>query len=125
MSDDSNPWYTGYKAAHHATGFMAWTSAVITIALVAAHVKHYTHPHVQRHINRVVLIVPVFSLLSWGSLASGDDTAVYIESVRDCYESWVVYNFMVRVRRRFGASCSRVKDGPRLTWRVFVSLWCA
>mmetsp|Transcript_8570 Transcript_8570/g.31889 ORF Transcript_8570/g.31889 Transcript_8570/m.31889 type:complete len:394 (-) Transcript_8570:1018-2199(-) len=94
MSDDSNPWYTGYKAAHHATGFMAWTSAVITIALVAAHVKHYTHPHVQRHINRVVLIVPVFSLLSWGSLASGDNTAVYIESVRDCYESWVVYNFM-------------------------------
>ena len=125
MSDDSNPWYTGYKAAHHATGFMAWTSAVITIALVAAHVKHYTHPQVQRHINRVVLIVPVFSLLSWGSLVSGDDTAVYIESVRDCYESWVVYNFMVRVRRRFGAWRSRVKDSPRLTWRVFVSLFCA
>jgi len=87
-------WYDGYKAAHHATGAMAWTSAVIACALVASHAKHYTSPHVQRHINRIVLIVPVFAVLSWVSLVVGDNSAVYIESVRDCYESWVVYNFM-------------------------------
>ena len=90
----TNAWYVGYKAAHHATGFMAWTSAVVALALVAMHVKHYTMPHVQRHINRVILIVPVFSLLSWIALVTNDENAVYIEVVRDCYESWVVYNFL-------------------------------
>jgi hypothetical protein len=116
---------------------MAWTSAVITVALVAAHVKHYTHPHVQRHINRVVLIVPVFSLLSWVSLAAGDNTGVYIESVRDCYESWVVYNFMVRVRawvcacarararsaaRRTDSSVSFLARPRRCVWRTSEAL---
>ena len=90
----TNAWYVGYKAAHHATGFMAWTSALVALALVAMHVKHYTMPHVQRHINRVILIVPVFSLLSWIALVTNDANAVYIEVVRDCYESWVVYNFL-------------------------------
>lgn len=88
-------WYLGYTTAHHVTGFLAWTSAIVAVALVAMHVKHYTMPRVQRHINRVILIVPVFSLLSWISLVIENNKAgFYIEVVRDCYESWVVYNFL-------------------------------
>jgi hypothetical protein len=87
-------WYEGYATVHHVTGFMAWMSAFVALALTFMHVRHYTMPHVQRHIIRVVLIVPVFSLLSWTSLVIDDAKSIYIESVRDCYESWVVYNFL-------------------------------
>jgi hypothetical protein len=87
-------WYEGYAAVQHVSGAIAWTSAVIAAALVTQHVRHYTMPHVQRHITRVILIVPVFSILSWLSLVIDDSKGIYIESVRDCYESWVVYNFL-------------------------------
>lgn len=87
-------WYVGYKAAHHATGFLAFTSAFVSLALVAAHVRHYTLPRVQRHIVRVIMIVPVFSLMSWGSLVMSEADGIYVETVRDMYESWVVYNFL-------------------------------
>lgn len=90
----ASAWYEGYRAAHHATGFMAWTSACVATLLVALHAKHYTVPRVQRHITRVILIVPVFALLSWASLVMPDEDSIYLESVRDCYESWVVYNFL-------------------------------
>ena len=37
--------------------------------------------------------VPVYSVCSFASLFLRDD-AVYIEALRDCFEAWVLYNFM-------------------------------
>ncbi len=42
---------------------------------------------------RLVFSVPVYALCSFPSLLF-PAAAPYIAAVRDCYEAWIIYNFM-------------------------------
>ena len=57
------------------------------------HLKNYTQPAHQRFIIRICFMVPIYAICSWLSLLHRP-ASLYLNTFRDCYESWVVYNFL-------------------------------
>ncbi|KAG9476976.1 hypothetical protein GDO78_002388, partial [Eleutherodactylus coqui] len=60
------------------------------------HLRNYTIPNEQRYIIRILFIVPIYAFDSWLSLLliGNDQYYVYFDSVRDCYEAFVIYSFL-------------------------------
>jgi len=47
----------------------------------------------QRYVVRILWMVPLYSLQSWLSLRF-HESALYIETLRDCYEAYVLASFL-------------------------------
>uniref|UniRef100_A0A182WHU1 Transmembrane protein 184B n=1 Tax=Anopheles minimus TaxID=112268 RepID=A0A182WHU1_9DIPT len=60
------------------------------------HLRWYTNPQEQRWIVRILFIVPIYATYSWVSLLffNSESVYVYFFTVRDCYEAFVIYNFL-------------------------------
>jgi len=85
-----------FTAAVITSGAFALFATIIGVAEISQHYKTYTRPHLQRHIIRVILMVPLYAVESWLSLVFMGSWAVpYIHTLRECYEAFVLYNFMV------------------------------
>ncbi|KAL4527279.1 hypothetical protein Ndes2437A_g02452 [Nannochloris sp. 'desiccata'] len=65
----------------------------MAIGQIVQHLRHYTEPMFQRYIVRIIFMVPVYAACSFASLLA-EDAAIYITTIRDCYEAWIIYNFM-------------------------------
>lgn len=52
------------------------------------HLRFYSSPREQRHIVRVLFIVPIYAFDSWLSLLffTDDQYYVYFDTIRNCYE---------------------------------------
>lgn len=52
------------------------------------HLRFYSSPREQRHIVRILFIVPIYAFDSWLSLLvfTNDQYYVYLDTLRDCYE---------------------------------------
>ncbi|XP_037057628.1 transmembrane protein 184C-like [Peromyscus leucopus] len=61
---------------------------------ILQHLMHYTQPKLQKPIMRILWMVPIYSLDSWLALKF-PKIAIYIDTWRDCYEAYVIYNFMI------------------------------
>ncbi|XP_069087431.1 transmembrane protein 184B isoform X1 [Pleurodeles waltl] len=78
------------------SGFFVWTALLITCHQIYMHLRSYTCPNEQRYIVRILFIVPIYAFDSWLSLLffTNDQYYVYFDTVRDCYEAFVIYNFL-------------------------------
>ncbi|XP_051686528.2 transmembrane protein 184A isoform X4 [Oryctolagus cuniculus] len=78
------------------SGVFVWTALLLTCHQIFLHLRSYTVPLEQRYIIRLLLIVPVYAFDSWLSLLllGGYPYYVYFDSVRDCYEAFVIYSFL-------------------------------
>ncbi|XP_062846448.1 transmembrane protein 184A [Trichomycterus rosablanca] len=78
------------------SGIFVWSALLITCHQIYSHLRSYTVPNEQRYIIRILFIVPIYAFDSWLSLLfiSNDQYYVYFDSVRDCYEAFVIYNFL-------------------------------
>jgi hypothetical protein len=54
--------------------------------------KNYRKPLLQRHVIRILMLVPIFSIASWTSLISLR-VAFWVDPLRDVYEAFVLYTF--------------------------------
>lgn len=83
-------------AAKAIAGVFAFLSIVITCIQIYQHLRYYTCPSQQRWIVRILFIVPIYSFDSWLSLIffSNNNYYVYFNTVRDCYEAFVIYSFL-------------------------------
>lgn len=83
-------------AAQALSGFFVWTALLITCHQIYMHLRYYSAPNEQRHIVRILFIVPIYAFDSWLSLLffTNDQYYVYFDTVRDCYEAFVIYNFL-------------------------------
>ena len=63
----------------------------------------YSNGNHQRHILRIIFLVPIYALLSFAALMRPKHS-LDLDTFRDCYESWVVYNFL--------ALCFEYVGGP-------------
>lgn len=90
------------------------TAAVLAIVHIVQHLRHYTEPMFQRYIIRIIFMVPVYAVCSFASLLA-EDAAIYIATIRDCYEAWIIYNFM--------SLCLEYVGGPA-PWRLRCRAWC-
>lgn len=77
-------------------GFCVWSALFATGYQIFQYLRYYSNPAEQRWIIRILFIVPVYALTSWLSLLffSYNNYYVYFNAVRDCYEAFVIYNFL-------------------------------
>ena len=73
--------------------------SMITLFLLSQiyqYLRFYTHPSEQRWIVRILFIVPIYAFTSWLSLLFFHNNSYYIyfDTFRDCYEAFVIYNFL-------------------------------
>lgn len=95
LSQDS-PIFLMTPAAQALSGFFVWTALILTCHQIYMHLRFYSSPREQRHIVRILFIVPIYAFDSWLSLLffTNDQYYVYFDTVRDCYEAFVIYNFL-------------------------------
>ncbi|GLD48691.1 transmembrane protein 184ba isoform X1 [Lates japonicus] len=82
-------------AAQAVSGFFVWTALILTCHQIYMHLRFYSSPREQRHIVRILFIVPIYAFDSWLSLLffTNDQYYVYFDTVRDCYEGKGVVMF--------------------------------
>lgn len=113
------------KAAQGLAGTFAFAAILITCHQIYLHLRYYTCPSEQRWIVRILFIVPIYSFTSFLSLMffSNDNYYVYFDSVRDCYEAFVIYNFLSLCYEYLGGESSimsEIRGKPiKSSW-----LWC-
>jgi len=95
-------WYS-YELKNNGTDphLIAWFSAGAFVLLgfpismygIVMHLANYNEPKVQMYIVRILWMVPIYSMESWLCLRF-HRYAIYIETLRDLYESYVLYSFL-------------------------------
>ncbi|XP_077407390.1 transmembrane protein 184ba isoform X2 [Vanacampus margaritifer] len=90
------PTFLMTPTAQAVSGFFVWAALVLTCHQIYMHLRFYSSPREQRHIVRILFIVPIYAIDSWLSLLffTNDQFYVYFGTVRDCYEAFVIYNFL-------------------------------
>ncbi|KAH9278558.1 Transmembrane protein [Echinococcus granulosus] len=84
------------KTAQTFAGIMASLAIIITSHQIYLHIVNYTAPNEQRWIVRILFFVPLYAFQSWLSLMflRHQDFYVYFDTIRDCYEAFVIYSFL-------------------------------
>jgi hypothetical protein len=59
---------------------------------VALHTEYYTQPKLQRHVIRILWMVPIYGIDAWFALRF-QAAREYLDPIRECYEAYVIYNF--------------------------------
>eukprot|EP00519_Triparma_laevis_P013230 CAMPEP_0182491128 /NCGR_PEP_ID=MMETSP1321-20130603/714_1 /TAXON_ID=91990 /ORGANISM="Bolidomonas sp., Strain RCC1657" /LENGTH=394 /DNA_ID=CAMNT_0024693385 /DNA_START=245 /DNA_END=1429 /DNA_ORIENTATION=+ len=65
----------------------------ISIYGIYGHLSNYNQPKIQKYVVRILWMVPLYSLQSWLGLRF-HDSSVWIESLRDMYESYTLASFL-------------------------------
>jgi hypothetical protein len=73
--------------------FASAMATAISLFNVGKHLANYTKPELQKSITRILFIVPFYAVFSFLGLADHENSLIY-ESVRDVYESLVIYEFL-------------------------------
>jgi hypothetical protein len=73
-------------------GLCTALSTLLSLYLVYKHLRNYTQPKLQRHIVRILLMVPIYAIDSWLSLQY-KEWSLYFDLARDAYEAYVLYQF--------------------------------
>ncbi|XP_039621126.1 transmembrane protein 184B-like isoform X2 [Polypterus senegalus] len=96
MTAVGQPIFLMTTSAQAISGFFVWTALLITCHQIYMHLRYYSSPNEQRYIVRILFIVPIYAFDSWLSLLffTNDQYYVYFDTVRDCYEAFVIYNFL-------------------------------
>lgn len=97
-SEDTEPTpiFLQTKAAQGIAGAFVALALFLTCQQIYQHLRWYTNPTEQRWIVRILFIVPIYGTYSWISLMffNSESYYVYFFTVRDCYEAFVIYNFL-------------------------------
>ncbi|XP_030376706.1 transmembrane protein 184C-like [Scaptodrosophila lebanonensis] len=75
-------------------GLFVLSAVPVSIWHIIQHVIHFTKPILQKHIIRILWMVPIYALNAWIGLFFPAHS-IYVDSLRECYEAYVIYNFMV------------------------------
>jgi hypothetical protein len=81
---------------HHLGLWISAVTGIFAIAmsffLIMMHATHYRKPWEQKHIIRILLMVPIYAAVSFLSYYFYLHT-VYYEVIRDCYEAFAIASF--------------------------------
>ncbi|EHK20875.1 uncharacterized protein TRIVIDRAFT_15638, partial [Trichoderma virens Gv29-8] len=67
-------------------------AVVLSLYLIAMHATHYTQPKEQRHIIRILFMIPVYAISSFMQL-QWYWRATYFSVISDCYEAFAIASF--------------------------------
>ncbi|CAG9835315.1 unnamed protein product [Diabrotica balteata] len=93
---EPDPIFLQTKLCQTVAGLFVWAALFLTCSQIYHHLRWYTNPSEQRWIVRILFIVPIYAIYSWISLLffNSHTYYVYFFTVRDCYEAFVIYNFL-------------------------------
>lgn len=74
-------------------GVFVWIAIPISLWEIIQHVINYTQPRLQKHIIRILWMVPIYAINAWLVLLYPKHS-IYMDCARECYEGYVIYNFM-------------------------------
>ncbi|XP_076812932.1 transmembrane protein 184C-like [Clavelina lepadiformis] len=82
---------------HTVAWFIAGIFVIVTIPIslwtILHHLIYFTQPELQKPIMRILWMAPVYAIDSWFAIKF-PNAAIYFDTVRECYEAYVIYNFM-------------------------------
>jgi len=99
-------------------------AVALTFKLLYAHCKNFHKPQHQKHIVRILVMVPVYSIDSWLSFRFYW-LSVYFDLFRDCYEAFVIYEFyslLVEYTGGYEKSKSTLEQKP--SFKLVIPLCC-
>ena len=65
---------------------------MISFRLITQHLGNWTLGHLQKHIVRIIFLLPIYAVESWMALYIRA-ASLYIETIRETYEAYVIWNF--------------------------------
>lgn len=74
------------------TAIFALIATLIAVFLIFQHATHYSKPWEQKHIIRILFMIPVYAIVSFVSYMFYKH-AIYWEVLRDCYEAFAIASF--------------------------------
>ena len=74
------------------TALFSVLATLTAVALILLHATHYSVPHQQKHIIRILFMLPVYAIISLVSYVYYRH-AIYWEVLRDCYEAFAIASF--------------------------------
>lgn len=83
---------SAHQLAWRIGGAFAIVATLISFAQIRMHVRWNTNSRLRVYILRILLMVPIYALESWLGLRF-KATAAYFDTMRECYESLVIYSF--------------------------------
>ncbi|KAF2657244.1 DUF300-domain-containing protein [Lophiostoma macrostomum CBS 122681] len=90
------PLWKGGLTFHHLGLIISATFGAIAIAIslfmLWRHATHYLKPWEQKHIIRILVMIPIYALVSFLSYLNYHH-AIYFEVLRDCYEAFAIASF--------------------------------
>ena len=86
--------YSSKVEAWFIGGIFVMATLPVSMFGILQHALNYSKPHLQKYIIRVLFMVPTYALNSWIVLKF-PETSIYLDTIRECYEAFVIYNFMI------------------------------
>jgi hypothetical protein len=87
-------------ALYGVSGSLALLATVLSAHLMLRHLAHWSDARAQLSIVRIVMMIPVYALMSWLAILFGQ-YAIYFNLIRDAYESLVLYEFFCLLQHHF------------------------
>lgn len=75
------------------SGVTASIATTISVVNIYRHLKTWVRPRAQKNITRILFVVPIYGIIGFISLLL-PTAALYLETVRDVYEAYVIYLFL-------------------------------
>ncbi|RKP11956.1 organic solute transporter subunit alpha/Transmembrane protein, partial [Piptocephalis cylindrospora] len=108
------------------SGLAVILASIIALVSVARHLMSYTLPSHQRYIVRILLMIPIYGILSWSSLYFYH-WSVYLVALRDVYEAYTVSSFFLLLLKYVGETpreqLSAIRDHTEPV-RMFLPCCC-
>eukprot|EP01102_Stenamoeba_stenopodia_P014557 TRINITY_DN4846_c0_g1_i1.p1 TRINITY_DN4846_c0_g1~~TRINITY_DN4846_c0_g1_i1.p1 ORF type:complete len:503 (-),score=127.31 TRINITY_DN4846_c0_g1_i1:137-1645(-) len=81
-----------YKIGCWTGSIFSILATLFTIKVMWGHLKFYNEPELQRLIVRIVMMIPIYAIDSMFSIIF-PEWALIFDTLRDCYEAYVIYVF--------------------------------
>ncbi|KAJ3075317.1 hypothetical protein HDU98_008565 [Podochytrium sp. JEL0797] len=121
--NDDSKWLVGWATA----GFFALMAILISATLIVLHLRNWTRPTLQRHIVRILFMVPSYAFCAFVSYRF-PDAAIYINLYRDVYEGFAVYSFfnlcLLYLGHTWGEQRESMQCSGGSSVRRFPPPWC-
>ncbi|KAK4561583.1 hypothetical protein LTR86_004262 [Recurvomyces mirabilis] len=107
-----DPLWKGFTFHHFGlflSAIFGLISVVVALFLVFQHATHYSRPWEQRHIIRILLMIPIYSTVSFLSYLFYRK-AVYFQVLGNCYEAFAIASFFTLLCHYVAPSLHDQKD---------------
>eukprot|EP00735_Rhodelphis_limneticus_P011173 TRINITY_DN4239_c0_g1::TRINITY_DN4239_c0_g1_i1::g.7929::m.7929 TRINITY_DN4239_c0_g1::TRINITY_DN4239_c0_g1_i1::g.7929 ORF type:complete len:473 (+),score=22.49,sp/Q5RET6/T184C_PONAB/46.18/2e-90,Solute_trans_a/PF03619.11/5.4e-97,Nramp/PF01566.13/0.0028,Branch_AA_trans/PF05525.8/0.23 TRINITY_DN4239_c0_g1_i1:320-1738(+) len=74
-------------------GVFSLLAVPLAVQEIFQHAVHYYQPYLQKHVIRIIWMVPFYAVDCWLSLRY-KEAALFLDVARECYEAVVIYSFV-------------------------------